>query len=791
MKNSNFFRLLLSCLGLIIINMTKAQYIRVDKSLTDQQLVDKFIGSQNSSCITADNVKVLGQNFGNTDLSHGYFYRNGSSFEMEEGIILSTGKVSLAPGPNNNLQSEYYNGWDGDQDLMEMLMTAGMNTDDVRNATSLEFDFTSNQSDVISFDYMFLSEEYRASNCYYSDVFAFLIKKADNTEYYRNIALVPGTKIPVTSTTISGADCTGQDGHPQYFGRYNGTNSPTNFNGQTKVLKAITNVEKGVKYHIKLVIADHGDRNGIYDSAVFLRSGSFTGNIDIGKDLTNGNSDPLCKDVPYRIQPNPPISDTSAQYTWFRDGLPIAGIPTSQGYYDIINEEGIFSVNVLLASGCAFTGNVRVEKAPVAQITTTPIVVCDDDFNGSHSARLAKFDNEIIQGYDSSIFTRTYSLTPGGTTIDPNSDFVFTSNPQTLYLSIRSKTCTPDTYPIQFVFGTKLSFNAVQEVDICDIDINGNQDFNLADYISLITNEAGITPTYFATEAQAKAGGNSTVSSSQTINADKSIFIRIEKDEFCPNYKEIKFKFKQPKKSTLLPDDPIIICKGKTIELDAGTGYDPSTNMSFSSYQWYKVTEPSIILSRNSKSGNLFPGDYIVELGYNGCIYKQSVKIKEAEEPVINNVLIEGTTTTVLVSGGTLPYRFALDNGAYQSSNIFTNVELGTHTVYVQGADGCSVIAQDFTLINSQNIITPNNDGVNDVINYSSLLQKLEPKFEIYDRFGVQVFKGDVNNQFIWNGTFNGRPLPTSSYWYILEWNESGNPQRTQLSGWILLKNRN
>ena len=158
---------------------------------------------------------------------------------------------------------------------------------------------------------------------------------------------------------------------------------------------------------------------------------------------------------------------------------------------------------------------------------------------------------------------------------------------------------------------------------------------------------------------------------------------------------------------------------------------------------------------------------------------------------MIDNVLIEGTTITVLVSGGTLPYQFALDNGAYQNSNIFTNVELGTHTIYVQGADGCAVISKDFTLINSQNVITPNNDGVNDVINYSSLLQKLEPKFEIYDRFGVQVFKGDVNNQFIWNGTSNGRPLPTSSYWYILEWNETGNSKRTQLSGWILLKNRN
>jgi hypothetical protein len=51
------------------------------------------------------------------------------------------------------------------------------------------------------------------------------------------------------------------------------------------------------------VIADHGDSSGLYDSAVFLKSGSFTGNVNIGNDLTLDNADPLCENIPYRIQP--------------------------------------------------------------------------------------------------------------------------------------------------------------------------------------------------------------------------------------------------------------------------------------------------------------------------------------------------------------------------------------------------------------------------------------------------------------------------------------------------------
>ena len=777
MKRSDYFQVFTKYIIVILLmfasNMGIAQYINVSTSYTADQLVkDIFIGSTNASCITVDNVTVTGWDFGGGDLSYGYFNRNGSVFEMDEGIILSSGRVSEAVGSFPGIQSASASGWGGDSDLER-----GANISSTTNATILEFDFTSNQSDKISFDYMFLSEQYLRQfdpgTCGYTDGFAFLIKKAGDPDY-QNIAVIPGSQTSITSNNVRGAGGKCSPINENYFGHYNPDYSPVSFNGQTAILTAKTEVVPGLKYHIKLVIADQG--NGLYDSGVFLKAGSFTGNIDIGTDLTINNADPICENVPYRIQPNPAINDTSAQYSWFKNGQ-VLNVPTNQSYYDVVNEEGAFSVSITLGSGCKLEGNVIIEKAPVAQVSTVPMMVCDDDFNGSYSAKLSKFDYEIIRDYEPSVFTRSYSLTPNGPSIDPDSQFVFTSNPQTLYLSVGAFTCTPDVYPIQFYFGTQLTFNTVQEVDVCDDDISGDQTFNLADYISLITNESDITATYFDTEAKAKFGGNSTIPSSQTINADQSFFIRIEKAGFCPNFKEIKFKFKQPKKSLLIKDE--VICKGTTIDLDAGAG--------FQFYEWSNGVKGQFA----NEIKKVSPGDYWVKLTFNDCVYQQFFKISEAEEPVIENVLIEGTTVTVLVSGGTLPYTFALDNGTYQSSNVFTNVELGTHIIYVKGSDGCAVIVKEFTLINSQNYITPNNDGVNDVINYSSLLQKSEPKFEIYDRFGIQVFKGDANNRFIWNGTSNGRSLPTASYWYILEWNESGNPKRTQLSGWILLKNRN
>ncbi len=787
MTFAKFFRFLLFSIGLIFFNYAKAQHINVDTSLTADQLVQKFIGSQNSGCITVENVTVNGWDFGSGDFSFGYFNKNGSDLEVDQGIVLSTGRAKAAEGPNTYRQDNGGGSWEGDSDLANVF---GGSAGNYKNATYLEFDFKSTKSTEISFQYIFLSEEYdkfkSATGCRYSDAFAFLIKPVGSLDPYTNIALVPGTSEPVSVINVRGYGGTCPARNENYFGNFfveSATSvAATNFNGQTKLLTATAQVEVGKLYHIKLVIADEGTTG--HDSAVFLKSGSFTPKIDIGADRTIANKNPLCKDTPYRLQPNPPIDDTDAQYFWFKNGQALI-VPVTQSYYDVINDEGSFSLSVVSPTGCQLQGDVVIEKTPTPQISTEQMMVCDNDFNGSYSAKLSSFDHQLIRDYDLGIFTRSYSLTPNGAAIDPNIQFEFTSNPQTLYLRVGAFACPATSQPIQFYFGTKLAIDKSKpSFNVCDTDRSGSETIQLTDYAGLLTSESGIISTFYNTEAEAKIGGASTVDFSQdfdAVNSSKTFFVRIEKSTACPEYAEFTLVYKLPRKSDLLPDGspPIVICKNANTNLIAETNFD--------FYEWSNGVKGPLA----NKIENVGPGDYSVKLTSNGCVYEQFIKVIEAEEPIIDNILIEGSTVTILVSGGTLPYTFTLDNGASQTSNIFTNVELGTHTISVQGADGCSVVEKDFTLINSQSIITPNYDGMNDTINYSSLLQKLEPKFEVYDRYGVLVFKGDTSNQFIWNGTSNGRPLPTASYWYILEWNESGNPIRTQLSGWILLKNRN
>ena len=349
---------------LLIIQKNQAQSISVDQnSFTPQQLVEDIL--INSGCASVTNVTVSGGNFPSGDKSYGYFNRDGSSFPFEDGIILSTGRIYNAPGPNAYISDDGNGiGWTGDTDLNQAL-----NISNSINATILEFDFTP-LGNRISFDYIFSSEEYHGTaTCQYSDGFAFLLREVGSTNY-QNLALIPNTNIPVKVTTVHPnipGGCGPQN--EQYFDSFNDINHPTNFNGQTKTLTAQATVIPGHQYHIKLVIADEG--NYRYDSAIFLKAGSFNTSVNLGEDRTIANGNPACESILLDTQLN-------GTHQWFLDGNEIIGETTSTL---TVTQGGTYTVIVTIP-GCsqAPTDDISIEFAPtLVQNTNDPFTECDAD----------------------------------------------------------------------------------------------------------------------------------------------------------------------------------------------------------------------------------------------------------------------------------------------------------------------------------------------------------------------------------------------------------------------------
>lgn len=779
-------RSFLSAISFLLLSVfVNAQYISVTSAYNAQQLLDKFAETQNSGCLTFSNARVSGWDFGNGDLSYGYFSGGTAPYlEMSEGLILSTGRVSAAPGPKRGIQSAYDSAWGGDSDLIAALVSAGQSTNNIRNATYLEFDFVSNLSTQVSFDYMFLSDEYRKGRNDYSDAFAFLIKPADDSEPYKNIALIPGTNTPVTSTTVD------QNNNSAYFGGLIGmdqpTNSPTNFNGQTKMMKAVAVVEKGKTYHIKLVIADEGDSRGLYDSAVFLKSGSFAGVKDLGPDLTLENRTALCTSGSYTINAT---SVDAVNYTWYKDGVQIksGNFPTYTVEY---SDPGYYEVEIDLSSGCNLKGHITIEQQILPDVGNTVFNdVCDDDLDGHAEVYLNPYTSRIIENlspdynYDIRYF-ETSPVNINNPTESPITKLEFNGNSKTIYLWVKPGQCDPILTPITFNKNTLSQFDtsvSAKAFEVCDDELKGKNEVVISspDFINQLI-PAGYDGSlgFYKTIAGAKSkDSNQFLGNNPTITLDtqqplQKYYIRFHQSGACDNVAPISFEFKQPKESTVLKDT--LICRGTYTDLDAGAG--------FSSYHWSN--------GENTQSiKNVPAGDYWVDLGFNHCVYRQHVKVSESSELVIDNILIEDRKVTVFALGGLAPYTFLLDGKVISTNNIFENVAVGKHTIKVQ--DTCGSVMGNFTIINVANLITPNGDGYNDYIDYTDLMGKQDPKFEVYDRNGVLIFKGNSGNHYRWDGKLNGRDLPTASYWYLVEWTEEGNPVRVQKSGWILLKNRN
>ena len=235
-----------------------------------------------------------GVNISNTTLNcagraNGIFTVTSSNIGLDSGIVLTTGAAATQGSTYGvNGFSAYLasnkNNRPGDPQLDPL---AGQNTLD---ACSLEFDVVP-LGDSIHFDYIFSSEEYINAVCGpYNDAFAFFIS-GPGISGTENIALVPGTNIPVTINTINNGiagsigdinNCTAMGTGSPFTAFYtdNVAGSTLTHRGFTKVLQAVHSVTPCAQYHLKIAIADAG--NDTYDSGVFLRAGSLqSGNLSV------------------------------------------------------------------------------------------------------------------------------------------------------------------------------------------------------------------------------------------------------------------------------------------------------------------------------------------------------------------------------------------------------------------------------------------------------------------------------------------------------------------------------
>ena len=466
-------------------------------------------------------------------------------------------------------------------------------------------------------------------------------------------------------------------------------------------------------------------------------------------------------------------TDLGVTYAYFSDAALTNPIINTTAYS---SGNAVVYVKVTSQYGCVKVVQIQlvVNPSPAVDTQNFNATLCDDNFDGAVDVNFNNVSTQIVNNANN--FTIRYYLSQVDATAGNNNNlpnnWAYTVN-TTVYVRVdtNSGLCPSAFGQIDFKVGNKLTLltNSVA-VDICDALLDGSESVDLNTYKNLFSADPSVVATFFSTlqNAQNNTGALTNV---QIITGVHTFYVRLVGNTGCPNIATLKITLKSAKKSDVLLDR--VICSSERVLLDAGPG--------FVSYQWSTGATTSSILAG--------VGNYYVDLEFNGCFYRQHVKVTAAQLPEITKIDVENNKATVHVTGGTPPYQYSLNDIDYQTSNVFSDLPRGTHRVYVKDKNACQSVYKDFLIVNLINTITPNGDGHNDYLDYSDLKIKSNVSIEVVDRYGYAVYKS-LPNVYRWDGKVNGSPLPTGTYWYILKWIEPDTKLPISYTHWLLIKNR-
>jgi len=562
MKNTLFAIILLS-FNLIEIN---AQSIIVndpsdlETNFTAEELIENVLINSSLNPVDITLTNLIENPNGAVDLSQrswGYFKNNDTSFPFEEGVILTSGFAVNAQGPNDQSgTSDGAGDWLGDIDIETILNNQTGTSVTTNNATVFEFSFVAIANEI-TFEYIFASEEYENDfECFddFRDGFAFLIRgpgipDTSGTPFGGvNAATVVGSDdVPVSTLSIHADSflCGSEEEGVNYFPNLYVSNSAGNntneiqYDGRTTILNSssVTAIP-GETYTVKMVISDRGDFG--FDSVVFLNVQSLiidnnNFSVDAGNDLTIANGNAICEGESVTLTANASPPD-NVIYDWFFVEVDESLTPIADDMQSIvINDAGTYIVRATFTEE-----NITVEDDIIVEFFSIPLVssevsleLCDEDNDGFAIFDLTSLIDTITLG-DSLLevsFFESQADLDAGIPIEDSSPFS-NSIPfiQTIIARVTDLTtgCFATVPIILIVSETPVIAGQPIDLELCDIDNDGFESFDLTVNIDIITGgDQSAIVSFHITQVDAESGINSIVNPSVFNSGGQTIFVRV------------------------------------------------------------------------------------------------------------------------------------------------------------------------------------------------------------------------------------------------------------------------
>lgn len=679
--------------------------LNVTPNQTAQQLIQKLVGA---------NVLLLNPVL-NCPAGHSGTFSDGgtTNLNLSGGIILATG---TATDINNNVSfflGQTNGGAPGDSDLSNLINNTVTN-----DACILEFDFIPDidTAAMLSFSYVFASEEYNEFACTgFNDVFGFLITGAP-TYNKTNIALVPGTNIPVAINSINNGTPGSSGGNislcnsmgpgspfPSYFIDNEALNGQTiAFDGFTTVLQAKAIVEPCSTYHMKLGIANASD-NG-YQSGVFLLENSFSvdsvqvkladiiktdsgyiaegcseAKMIITRDTTTNSKKKLCFDyggtatygvdynnLPYTVMIPPKQYDTT---------FPI--IPTVDNTPELPYETIIIRRLNCCTQTAVDSVELRIYDSLQIKIFNNDTGMCGGQVIALHAAGDGNF---------------SYEWSPANIISNPNDSFTTAKVDQTTTFTVKASFLNcPDAFK---------SFTAtVESTPIVNILTPDKYGFCVGDSLKI---EVDVQPS--------------------TLTGESYVW--------SPNYALSDPFVKEPYFYTTEPGVYRYILAVQTPQLGC-TGSDSI----------FIDAKPGVKLMNVSTDTIVRYADFL-QLHAEGALFYNWMPTRDLDYPTSSDPKAQALDTTLFMVIGMNEY------GCTDTEYVKMGIDYTMHEMIPTG-------------------FSPNGDGRNDIFSIKNMNFQRLLEFKIYNRWGQEVF-ATTDAKKGWDGTFKGVAQELGVYNYII-----------------------
>ncbi|MEP4882447.1 T9SS type B sorting domain-containing protein [Maribacter dokdonensis] len=524
---------------------------------------------------------------------------------------------------------------------------------------------------------------------------------------------------------------------------YNQWNNLNNFNVNNNQLEGtVPDFTVIPGFTTNLNIADNRFQFGDFESEFPFYDANFSGFRDNPQAKVN-NILTLNENLGNTVTLTTTVSGSQNHYQWFKNGVPIVGAPDSPTL--VLNNIQATDAGVYHAEITSdIVNDLTLIRNDITIVVNCVMPTADDpaDVNACASYTLPALSP------GNSYYTQTNA---GGTQLNAG-DMITTS--QVIYVYAGTSGCS-DENQFDIQIGTAPTADDPADVNEC------------ASY-TLPALSAGNS--YYT---QTNAGGTQ-LNAGDMITTSQVIYVYAGTSG-CSDENQFDIQIGTPPTADDLAD--VNACTSYTLPaLSAGNSYYTQTNAG----------------GTQLNAGDMITTSQVIYVyaGTSGCSDENQFDIQIGTEPTADDLADVNACTSYTLPALSAGNYFTQPNGT--GSQLFPGDNINvTQTLYVYSEnEQCSVensfsitISSEFCedtdtdqnascTIDFPNFFTPNNDGINDF--YVPIIESCSPNgtLTIFDRYGKLIYQTNRLDNY-WNGTFNGKPLPSSDFWYRFENSEN------------------